>query len=165
MYRFHLLVNSLNFYKGTQFCKILQVFMKIYLQNFLLMSKSNNYTSKNHSKHYLKCHLILVTKYRKQLLIGNLDNDIKRIFQAIASISDFNIEVMETDNDHIHLLIRYIPKLSISQIVRRLKQTSTEKIWKLYPTLLHQEFWYQNIFWSDGYFVCSIGESSPDTIR
>ena len=139
--------------------------MKIYLQIFLLIPKSNNYTSTNHSKHYLKCHLILVTKYRKQLLIGNLDNNIKRIFQAIASISDFNIEVMETDNDHIHLLIRYIPKLSISQIVRRLKQTSTEKIWKLYPTLLRQEFWYQNIFWSDDHFVCSIGEASPDTIR
>ena len=137
-----IIINSLKFYKVTQFCKILQVFIKIYLQNFLLMSKSNNYTSTNHSKHYLKCHLILVTKYRKQLFIGNLDNDIKRIFQAIASISDFNIEVMETDNDHIHLLIRYIPKLSISQIVRRLKQTSTEKIWKLYPTLLRQEFWY-----------------------
>lgn len=72
------------------------------------MSKSNNYTSTNRSKHYLKCHLILVTKYRKQLLIGNLDNDIKRIFQAIASISDFDIEIVETDNDHIHLLIRYI---------------------------------------------------------
>ena len=72
---------------------------------------------------------------------------------------------METDNDHIHLLIRYIPKLSISRIVRRLKQTSTEKIWKLYPTLLRQEFWYQNIFWSDGYSVCSIDEASPDTIR
>ena len=105
--------------------------MKIYLQKFLLMSKSNNYTSTNRSKHYLKCHLILVTKYRKQLLIGNLDNDIKRIFQAFASISDFDIEVVESDNDHIHLLIRYISKLSISQIVRRLKQTSTEKICKL----------------------------------
>lgn len=59
--------------------------MKIYLQNFLLMSKSNNYTSKNHSKHYLKCHLIMVTKYRKQLLIGNLDNVLKHIidFQRV----------------------------------------------------------------------------------
>ena len=98
--------------------------------------------------------------YDKKLRI----NDIKRIFQAIANISDFDIEVMKTDNDHVHLLIRYIPKLSISQIVRRLKQKSTEKIWKLYPILLRQEFWYQNIFWSEGYFVCSIGETSPDTI-
>ena len=109
--------------------------------------------------------LILVTKYRKQLLIGNLDNDIKRIFQVIASISDFDIEVMGTVNDHIHLLIRYIPKLFISQIVRRLKQTSTEKIWKLYPTLLRQYYWYRKLLWSDGFFVCSICEASPETIH
>lgn len=129
------------------------------------MSKSNSYISTNRSKHYLKCHLILIVKYRKQLLIGNLGNDIKKIFQLIANNLDFDIGVMETDNNHIHLLIRYIPKLSVSQIVRRLKQISTEKIWKIYSTQLHQEFWHQNLFWSDGYFVCSIGEASPDTIR
>ncbi len=129
------------------------------------MSKSDNYISTNRSKHYLKCHLILVTKYRKQLLGGDLNNDIKTIFKSIADNSDFQIEVMETDVDHIHLLIRYIPKLSISQIVRRLKQQSTKNIWQLYPILLRQNYWHQDLFWSDGYFVCSIGEASPDTIK
>jgi len=55
--------------------------------------------------------------------------------------------------------------LSISQIVRRLKQQSTKQIWLLHPTLLRREYWYKNILWSAGYFVCSIGEASPDTIR
>jgi putative transposase len=31
--------------------------------------------------------------------------------------------------------------------------------------VLNQEFWLEKTFWSDGYFACSIGESSPDTIR
>jgi len=59
------------------------------------------------------------------MLIGQLNDDIKQIFQSIADGSDFEIEVMETDKDHIHFLIRYIPRLSISQMVRRLKQEST----------------------------------------
>jgi len=70
------------------------------------------------------------------MLIGQLNDDIKRIFQSIADGSDFEIEVMETDKDHIHFLIRYIPRLSISQMVRRLKQESTRQIWLLHSSTL-----------------------------
>ena len=69
------------------------------------MSKKSNYISTNRSKHYLKCHLILVCKYRKPMLVGQLNDDIKQIFQSIANVSDFEIEVMETDKDHVHFLI------------------------------------------------------------
>ena len=99
------------------------------------------------------------------MLVGQLNDDIKQIFQSIANASDFEIEIMETDKDHVHFLIRYIPRLSISQIVRRLKQESTRQIWQLHSASLRQPYWYQQIFWSDGYFVCSIGEASTDTIR
>jgi len=50
--------------------------------------------------------------------------------------------------------IRYISRLFISQIVRRLKQESTRQIWVLGLTSLHQDYWYLQIFWCDGYFVC-----------
>jgi len=129
------------------------------------MSKKSNYISTNRSKHYLKCHLIFVCKYRKPILVGQLNDDIKQIFQSIANNSDFDIEVMETDQNHVHFLIRYIPRWSISQIVRRLKQESTRQIWLLHSTSLRKEYWYKDMLWSDGYFVCSIGEASPDTIR
>jgi len=99
------------------------------------------------------------------MLVGQLNDDIKQIFQSIANNSDFDIVVMETDQNHVHFLIRYTPRWSISQIVRRLKQESTRQIWLLHPTTLRKQYWYQSIFWSDGYFVCSIGEASPDTIR
>jgi len=74
------------------------------------MSKKSQYISTNRSKHYLKCHLILV---------GQLDDDLKTIFSSIANNSDFEIEVMESDINHVHFLIRYIPRLSISQMVRQ----------------------------------------------
>jgi len=99
------------------------------------------------------------------MLVGQLNDDIKQIFQSIANSSDFDIEVMETDINHVHFLIRYIPRLSIAQIVRRLKQESTRQIWLLHPTILRKQYWYQHLLWSDGYFVCSIGEASPETVR
>ena len=99
------------------------------------------------------------------MLVGQLNDDLKSIFSSIADNSDFEIEVMETDVNHIHFLIRYIPRLSVSQLVRRLKQESTRQLWQLHSASLRKEYWYQQLFWSDGYFVCSIGEASPDTIR
>jgi putative transposase len=67
------------------------------------MSKKTNYISTNRSKHYLKCHLILVTKYRKNILVGQLNDDLKTIFQSIADSSDFEIEVMETEIGRAHV--------------------------------------------------------------
>lgn len=99
------------------------------------------------------------------MLAGHLNDDIKQIFQSIADGSDFEIEVIETDVNHVHFLIRYIPCLSIAQIVRRIKQESARQICLLHPTILRKQYWYQHLLWSDGYFACSIGEASPDTIR
>lgn len=121
------------------------------------MSKKSQCISTNRSKHYLKCHLILVTKYRRNILVGQLNDDLKSIFQSIADNSDFEIEVFESDINHIHFLIRFIPRLSISQLVRRLKQESTRQLWLLHHTTLRQYYWYRKILWSDGFFVCSIG--------
>lgn len=129
------------------------------------MSISKDYTSTNRSKHYLKCHLIFVCKYRKPMLTGQLNDDLKQVFLSIADESEFDIEVMETDVDHVHFLVRYIPRFSIAQIVRRLKQESSRQLWLLHHSILRQQYWYQKLLWSDGYFVCSIGEASPDTIR
>ncbi len=139
------------------------------VQRYYFMAKKAVYSSTNRSKHYLKCHLIFVCKYRKKLLTGTINQNIKAIFLAIAEKSDFKldfeIEVMETDIDHVHFLIRYIPRLSVSQILRRLKQESTRQLWLLHPQTLPKHYWYRKLLWSDGYFVCSIGEASPDTIR
>ena len=126
----------------------------------------NNYTSVNHHKYYLKVHLVFVCKYRKQLLINeSIDTKVKETFKDIESKSDFIIDIMETDKDHIHLLVSYPPKVSISSIVRKLKQESTITLWKYFPVFLSKHFWNERTFWSDGYFACSIGEASPETIR
>ena len=47
------------------------------------MSKKSQYISTNRSKHYLKCHLILVTKYRRNILVGQLNDDLKTIFTSM----------------------------------------------------------------------------------
>ena len=123
------------------------------------------YISKNHSKFLIKYHIILVCKYRKQLLVGAVEYDMKKIMQPISEISDFDIEVMETDKNHLHMMVRSDPKLSPLQIVRRLKQMSTSAVWKKYRDFLRHNFYKEHTFWTDGYFVSSIGNVSQETIK
>ena len=125
----------------------------------------NNYVSRNHSKYYLKVHLIFVCKYRKKLLINNFDNIVKNIILEISYRSNFIIDILEPDEDHIHMLISYPPKLSVTSIVRKLKQETTIYLWKNYPKFLSKHFLKEHTFWSDGYFACSIGEANPETIK
>src|SRR5690606_8884376 len=90
---------------------------------------------------------------------------LKFTFQSMADNPDFKMEVFESDIDHIHFPIRYIPRLSVSQIVRRSKQESTHRSGLLHHTTLRQYYWYRRLLWPNGFFVCSIGEASPETIR
>lgn len=123
------------------------------------------YISKDLSKFIIKYHIILVCKYRKQLLVGAVEYDMKKIMQHISEMSDFDIEVMETDKDHLHMMVRSEPKLSPLQIVRRLKQMSISAVWKKYRDFLRHNFYKEHTFWTDGYFVSSIGNVSQETIK
>lgn len=125
-----------------------------------------DYYSKNHSKCLLMVHLIFVCKYRKKLLI-EYGEQIQNIFREIAGEKYFEIIAMEIDKDHIHLLARYPPTKSILDIVRLLKQVSTYRIWRQNNNrvLLSKYFWKEKIFWSRGYFACSIGNVSQTTIE
>ena len=123
------------------------------------------YISKNHSIFLIKYHIILVCKYRKQLLVGAVEYDMKKIMRHISEMSDFDIEVMETDKDHLHMMVRSEPKLSPLQIVRRLKQMSTSAVWKKYGDFLRHNFYKEHTFWTNGYYVFSIGNVSQETIK
>lgn len=110
-----------------------------FLNKIISYMENTIYSSKNHSKFRLHYHLIFVCKYRKKLLTI-LSDDIKQILFEISQKYDFDIETMEVDKDHIHLLITSAPKLSPKQIVRVLKQESTIKICKMHKSILNNHF-------------------------
>ncbi|OEU44055.1 IS200/IS605 family transposase [Methanosarcina sp. Ant1] len=74
--------------------------------------------------------------------------------------SDFKILEMETDEDHIHFLIKSEHKVNVLSIVRRLKQESTIRLWKTQKEYLRKYYWNENTLWSDGYFASTIGNVS-----
>ena len=72
---------------------------------------------------------------------------------------------METEKDHIHVLLSYDTIDRVCDIVKIVKQETTYYLWHKYDSLLSKQYWKKKIFWSDGYFACSIGEVSSATIK
>jgi putative transposase len=126
----------------------------------------DDYDRGGHSKYSMKVHIIFVTKYRKKIFTpGSLADDIKRFLYNAAEKYGYTIIQMETNKDHVHILLEYSPKVSVSDIVKQLKQYSTFQMWQHYKEILFKHYWKHKILWSDGHFACSIGQVSQEIIE
>ena len=125
----------------------------------------NRYNRHNRRKYCLKVHIILVTKYRKQLLIGSIADDVKQKIFDIADTRGYEMIAIETDKDHIHFLLSYDTSDRVCDIVKIVKQETTYHLWQKYSSVLSRQYWKEKISWSDGYSACSIGEISSATIQ
>ena len=125
----------------------------------------NRYNRHNRRKYSLKVYIVLVTKYRKQLLKGSIADDVKQKIFDIANTRGYEIIAMEADKDHMHFLISYDTTDRVCDIVKIVKQETTYYLWQKYGSFLSKQYWKKRIFWSDGYFACSIGEVSSATIQ
>ena len=127
--------------------------------------QTNRYQHRRHNKNLLMVHLILVTKYRKTLFTGRFRDDIKQYIYDICKEHHWYIKRMETDKNHIHILLQYNPSDSMTQIVSVLKQYSTHLAWESHSGFLSKYYWKKRILWSDGYFAASIGQVSQEIIE
>ena len=123
------------------------------------------YNRHNRRKYSLKVHIVLLPKYRKQILKGSISDDVKQKILDIANTRGYEIIAMETDKDHIHFLLSYDTTDRVCDIVKIVKQETTYYLWQKYNSVLSKQYWKKKIFWSDGYFACSIGEVSSATIQ
>ena len=108
----------------------------------------DNRYNHNRRKYSLKVHIVLVTKYRKQLLKGSIADDVKQKIFDIANTRGYEIIAMETDKDHVHFLIDYDTTDSVCDIVKIVKQETTYYLWKKYGSFLAKQYWKKRIFWS-----------------
>ena len=89
-----------------------------------------------------------------------------RYARDTKSLSDImEKELKLLDKDHIHYMIETEPTMSISKIVNLMRSYTTYHIWKRYPDYLRKHFWKEHTFWTDGYFVCSVGNVSEEMLR
>jgi len=110
-----------------------------------------------HKVFKIKYHFVFCIKYRKDLFLNNhYVETLKIICKNLEDRYTMKFETMGFDEDHVHFLLRSVPKYSPSQLFRLVKSISAIKLFEVYPEL-KKELW-NGEFWSDGGFVGTVGE-------
>lgn len=121
--------------------------------------KPSRWTTSNKAVFNIGYHLIWCTKYRRKLLIGDVEARLKVLLIGKADDLGISIETMEVMPDHIHLFVKTSPVDSPHYIVQQLKGYTSR--------ILHQEFPLKKkvpSLWTRSYYCESIGHISQETV-
>ena len=110
----------------------------------------------SHTVSWLTAHIVFVTKYRYKVFRGNVQRRIRELLIQICESEDVEILKGIVNKDHVHMHIEYPPKVSISDLVKRLKGKSSRRIQKEYPAI-RKRFLGDRI-WSMEYGVLAISQ-------
>lgn len=111
----------------------------------------------------IQYHLVWCTKYRHDVLLDRIEFDTKLIMKDIAVKHEIKIVEMETDKDHIHLLIECKPQHYIPNLVKAFKGVSARRLFNLHPEL-KKRLWGGHL-WNPSYFIATVSENTEEQIR
>ena len=128
------------------------------------MKKNNEIRHGRHCRFLMHVHLVFVTKYRRGVFNKEILDALRLIFSSVCI--DFESELVEFDgeDDHVHLLINYPPKVSVSKLVNSLKGVSSHLIRKKNYPCICKKLW-GDALWSPSYFAGSCGGAPIAIIR
>lgn len=117
----------------------------------------------SHSVFSLNYHLILVTKYRRQVFDNEISDRAKAIFERIAP--DYKIEIIEWnhDKDHVHVLFKAHPKTEMSKFINTYKSASSRLLKKEFPRI-KAKLW-EDKFWSQSFCLITTGGAPLEVIK
>jgi putative transposase len=128
------------------------------------MNENKPYRTGRHCVFMLHAHLVFVTKYRHVVFNNDHLDTLKRLFEVVCN--EFEVELVEVngERDHVHLLVNYPPKVSLSKLVNSLKGVSSRKLRLHHPELIKTAYM-KNALWSPSYFAGSVGGAPIEVIR
>lgn len=121
---------------------------------------ATQYRRERHSVTDLKMHLVCVTKYHRSVFTANGLDVIEKSFQEVAKKMDFQVLEFNGEENHVHALIEYPPKLSVSQIVNVLKGVSSRRYGQAGLPKPHKE-----ALWSPSYFAIAVGGAPLEVLK
>ena len=141
-----------------------QPFHVLKISIFAQKSKMNNENRHNsHSVTRLTVHIVWITKYRYHVLKGEIQKRCRELILQICDSEDVKILKGVVSKDHIHMHLEYPPKISVSELVQKLKGRSSRKLQQEYPEL-KKRYWGKH-FWAIGFGAWSTGNITDEVIQ
>ena len=117
----------------------------------------NIYHHKSHCVYLCDYHIVFPTKYRRNILNSGV---LAYIREQIKSISEHHPDLVfkevNTDKDHIHLLVTIPPQWAVGKVVGIIKANTARGMKAKFP-FLKKVYWGTDSIWSEGYFVSTVG--------
>lgn len=121
------------------------------------MKDNKDVASLSHTAWRCQYHVVFAPKYRRMVIYGQIKKDIGQILRQLCEQKGIEIIEAEACPDHIHMLISFSPKYSISYVMGYLKGKSSLMIFDRHANLKYK---YGNRhFWARGYFVDTVGKN------
>ena len=122
-----------------------------------------DFRRERHSVTKLVCHLVFVTKYRRKIFDAEALAWLARHFAKVAKTMDCVLLACDGESDHMHVLVEYPPKHSVSTLVNAFKGTSSRLLRQERCDLARR--YSQGVLWSPSYFAASCGGAPLSIIR
>jgi putative transposase len=127
------------------------------------MANTIDFRTGRHCVFALHVHLVFVTKYRRKVLSAAAHETLRELFARICENFEARLVASNGEDDHIHLLVEYPPKVAISKLVNSLKGVSSRRLRLVHPEIAQR--YYQGVLWSSSYFAASCGGAPLSIIR
>ena len=117
----------------------------------------NDVKSLSHSKWRCKYHIVFAPKYRRQIIYGQIKEDIGKILRSLCNRKQVELIEGECCPDHIHILVAIPPHLSVSQFMGYFKEYKSSLM--IFDRHANLKYKYGNRhFWRRGYYVDTVGK-------
>lgn len=122
---------------------------------------AREYHSNNNIVYSCKYHVVWCPKYRRKVLVGNVEKRLKEIIIDTCAKYNFSLIEMEVMPDHIHILIEVDPQYGIHKAIKLLKGISSR--------ILRKEFVHLTTkiptLWTNSYFISTVGGAPLDIVK
>ena len=116
-----------------------------------------------HCVFQMHVHLVFVTKYRRSIFDDDALRRLRTYFEKVCTDFEAQLVEMNGQTDHLHLLINYPPKHSVSTLVNSLKGVSS-RLLRLERPDIQRRYW-KGVLWSPSYFAASCGGAPISILR
>jgi putative transposase len=127
----------------------------------MLIGTGSRYSHNAAAVFSLKYHLVWCPKYRRKVLVGDVEARLKNVLLATAAQYGVLIEAMKVMPDQVHLFVSADPTRCIAEIVNRPKGASSR--------ILREEFAHLKsrlpTLWSRSYYAGTVGQVSESTVK
>lgn len=117
----------------------------------------------HHTLTRLTVHIVWVTKYRYHVLEGDIKVRCRDLPAQVCDAEDVRIMSGVVSKDHVHMHVEYPPKLSLSDLVKRLKGRSSRLLQAEFPRL--KERYWGSHFWAIGYGAWTTGNITDEMVQ